>query len=142
MSKKSLGQFKIRVPIFVEMGKNKKKKYYLNLNLLRNRVAHLNNNIKKEFHREIVASLPKDTYFEQFKVHYTLYLPNKLKRDVANVCSIIDKNFCDVLVSEGIVPEDNYYHLQEITYKLGGYDHKSVGYCDVIVTEVDDNKEM
>ena len=134
-------EFTVKVPIWVELGKKKKKKYYLNLNLLRNRVGHLNNNVKKEFKR-VVAPLLPDVYYEKFEVVYELFLPNKLKRDVANVLSIIDKNFCDVLVAEKKVPEDNYYHLQKVTYKLGGYDPKAVGYCIVTVKERYKNKEM
>ena len=139
--KLKISEFTIKVPIFVELGKKKVKKYYLNLNLLRNRVGHLNNNIKREYKR-VVAPLLPDVYYEKFEIEYELFLPNKLKRDVANVCSIIDKNFCDVLVDEGKVPEDNYYHLQKVTYELGGYDPKAVGYCMATVKEVYKNKEM
>lgn len=130
-------EFNIKVPIYVEMGKVKVRKMYLNLNLLRNRVAHINNNIKKEFKRVITPSLPIGVeYYEYYRLEYRLFLPNKLKRDVSNVCSIIDKNFGDSIVELGIVPEDNYHHLQDIHYKFGGYDVKGLGYCIVTVVEV------
>ena len=131
-----MSQFQVKVPIYAELGKVKKKKHYLNLNLLRNRVGHVNNNIKKEFKRIITPSLPiGEMHFEYYSLEYVLFIPNKLKRDVSNVCSVIDKNFGDTIVELGIVPEDNYYHLQSISYKLGGYDEKGKGYCIVTVKE-------
>jgi hypothetical protein len=129
-------EFTIKVPIYVELGKVKKKKYYLNLNLLRNQVAHLNNNIKKEFKR-IVEPLIPPIFYDKFELEYELYLPNKLKRDVSNVCSIIDKNFCDAFVELGHAPDDNYEYLQKITYKYGGMDEKKRGFCLITVRRVE-----
>ena len=129
-------EFSAIVPIFVELGKVKKKKHYINLNLLRNRVHHINNNIKKEFKRIVTPLLPiGEMFFDYYSLEYELYLPNKLKRDISNICSIIDKNFGDTIVEVGLVPEDNYYHLQDVHYKLGGYDIRGEGYCKVTVKE-------
>lgn len=131
-----MNSFTLVVPIYVELGKVKKKKHYLNLNLLRNRLHHVNNNLKKQFKEIITPLLPVGkVYYEYYKLEYILFLPNKLKRDVSNVCSIVDKNFGDTIVELGIVPEDNYHHLQDVHYKLGGYDEKGEGYCIVTVTE-------
>jgi len=135
-------EFTIRAPIYVELGKKKKKKYYLNLNLLRNQVGHLNNNIKKEYKRILEPIIPPDVYYENFEVHYELFLPNKLKRDIANVCSIIDKNFCDSFVELGHAPDDNYEYLQRVSYRYGGYDEGKKGYVLITVKEVTNEIEV
>ena len=130
-------EFTIKVPIYVTLGKVKKKKYYLNINLYRNQVGHLSNNIKKEFKRIAEPLIPIDVFYDQFEVEYELYLPNKLKRDVANVCSVIDKFFCDAFVELGHAPDDNYEYLKKVTYKYGGMDTKKDGYCLITVRRVD-----
>jgi len=134
-------EFTIKMPIHVELGKTKKKKYYLNLNIMRNQVGHVINNTKKEYKRIAYGTLPTNVYYENYSLIYELFLPNRLKRDVSNVCSVIDKFFNDALVELGIVPEDNYHYLRQITYKLGGYDEDRKGYVLITVKE-EDYEEM
>ena len=130
-------QIKVKMPISVELGKKKKKKYYLNLNIMRNQVGHLINNVKKEYARIAHSVLPNNgIFFEHFELEYTLYLPDKRLRDISNVLSICDKNFCDALVNHKIVEDDNYQYLKQVTYKLGGFDEKGRGYVDIVVKEV------
>ena len=100
-----MSEFTIKAPIWVELGKKKKKRYYLNLNLLRNQVGHLNNNIKTEYKRILTPLIPEGVFYKYFSVDYEWFLPNKLKRDVANVCSIIDKNFCQIVLDQTICNE-------------------------------------
>ena len=84
-----------------------------------------------------MPSLPKpDIRFEQFELHYELFLPNLLKRDISNVLSIVDKFFADALVENGNVPDDNYEHLKYVTYKFGGMDETGRGYVNVTIKEV------
>ena len=128
-------EFTIQAPIYVELGKAKKKKYYLNLNLLRNQVGHLNNNIKKEYKRIIEPLLP-DVFYEKFELDYELFLPNQLKRDISNVLSIVDKNFCDTFVVAGHAHDDNYEYVQHVTYRYGGMDPNKKGYVLITVKEV------
>jgi CRISPR/Cas system endoribonuclease Cas6 (RAMP superfamily) len=137
MMKKSemVDSFTIKSPIYVELGKKKKKKYYLNLNLLRNQVNHLNNNIKKEYKRIIEPLIPPNIYYEHFTIDYELFLPNKLKRDISNVLAIVDKNFTDAFVELRHAPDDNYEFLQEVSYKYGGYDPDKKGYVLITVKE-------
>jgi len=127
--------FKVRMPIKVQLGKVKKRTFYLNLNIYRLQVGHLINNIKKEYHRIACGVLPTGYRFENFELEYVLYLPNKLRRDISNVCSVVDKNFCDSLVKNGNVPDDNYEHLKRVVYQYGGYDEAKKGYVDVTVKE-------
>jgi len=127
-------EFTVRMPIHVELGKVKKRKYYLNLNIFRLQVGHLINNIKKEYHRIAEPLIPKVKY-KQASLEYKLYLPSRLGRDISNVCSVIDKNFCDSLVKCDVLEDDNYHFLRKVTYILGGYDENKKGYVDITVKE-------
>ena len=132
-----MSQFTVKLPISVELGKVKKKKYYLNLNIMRNQVGHLINNVKKEYARMAHGVLPNDgTFYKKFELDYELWLPDTRKRDISNVLSIVDKNFCDALVSHDIVTDDNYEYLQKVTYRLGGVDDDRKGYVLITVKEV------
>ena len=113
-----MDSFTVDIPLYLETGVKKKKRHYLNLNQYRNWPFHQSNNLKKEFKRVITPMIP-DVYYERFTVTYTVYLPNKLKRDISNICSVVDKFFVDALVELKKVPEDNYEHLPLITYKYG-----------------------
>lgn len=135
MTSKDTFSFTIKVPIHVETGVKKKTKHYLNLNLFRNQTGHLNNDIKKIFKAIVVPMLP-DLFFETFELHYELFLPNKLKRDISNVLSIIDKNFSDAFVESGHAHDDNYDYLKTIVYTFGGYDEDKLGYALITVTGI------
>ena len=130
-------EFTVRMPITVEIGVRKKKKYYINLNIYRNKIGFLMNNVKKEYHRIAEPLIPQDMKFNKAKIIYTLYLPDKRKRDVGNVLSMVDKYFCDSLVTLGVLEDDNYMHIEEIDFRLGGFDPKERGYVDIIVQEVE-----
>jgi len=128
-------EFTIRLPISLEIGVRKKKKYFINLNVYRNKVGFLMNNIKKEYHRLAEPLIPK-MKFNQARITYTLYLPDERKRDIGNVLSMVDKFFCDSLVTMGVLKDDNYLYIEEIDFRLGGFDPKGRGYVDILVKEV------
>jgi len=102
---------------------------------------HQYNGIKKKM-KKFISELGLDFYYEKYSVHYGLYLPDRLKRDVANVGSIIDKFVCDALSELALVPDDNYHHLQNVSYEYMGYDEDKKGYAVVTVTELDAHKDV
>jgi len=127
----------IKMPISVEIGVRRKRKHYLNLNLYRNANMHVNNSIKKEYARIAHSMLPNlSKPLEQMELEYVLYLPNKLKRDIANVLSVVDKSFCDAIVTHGLIEDDNYEFLKRVTYKFGGFDEEKKGYVMITIKEV------
>ena len=129
-----------KTPIYVNMGKRKVRKTYINMNKYRNWQFTLSNNIKKKFKEIIKKEFPKikkKDIIQKYKLEYEIFLPTKLKRDIMNVGSIIDKFTNDALVEEGIVAEDNYTCLQEISFSYGGYDEDKEGYVIVTVIEVE-----
>lgn len=91
--------------------------------------------------RVITPLIPKeflDTKMQHFEIEYILYLPNKLKRDISNVLSIVDKYVCDALVEAGVLEDDNYNHLKKVVYKYGGMDSNRKGYVIMKVKEKED----
>ncbi|MBD3841944.1 MAG: hypothetical protein IE909_08675 [Campylobacterales bacterium] len=96
----------------------------------------MNNNIKKEFKNIVAPLIPEGVFYEKFTLHYELYLPNKLHRDISNVLSIVDKNFCDAFIESGHGIDDSYEYVQDIRYTYGGMDEDKEGYCLVTVKEV------
>ena len=122
------------LPLFITTGVVKKKKHYLNLNLYRNMPFHLNNNLKKEM-KKIVMDVCPQFYFAEFELEYKLFLPDKRKRDISNVCNVIDKYQCDALVEAGYVIDDNYDYLKKVTYLFGGVDTDNPR-CEVKVMEI------
>lgn len=109
------------------------------MNIMRNIPFHLNNSLKKEMKRVVLPLIPneyKGLNLTSFELHYALYLPNLLKRDISNVNSVIDKFVCDALVEGGVLEDDNYNHLKRVTYSFGGYDEDRQGYVIVTIKEV------
>lgn len=53
---------------------------------------------------------------------YTVFPQNKREFDLGNVLPIVQKFTDDALIELGILPDDNYKIVREITYKFGGID--------------------
>lgn len=129
------------VPMSIDVGVRKKKTIWLNLNNIHTMHHQQYNGVKKKM-KKIISELELDFYYTHYHVHYGIYLPDRLNRDVANVGSVVDKFVCDALCELGFTPEDNYKHLQHISYEYMGYDENKQGYVVVTVTEQTSNKEV
>jgi len=126
----------IRLPSSIEYGVRKKKNFHLNLNVYRNASFHLLSDMKVKF-GEIVAPLLVDLpEMKQIRISYFLVVGSKREPDVANVCCIVDKFFCDVLTSQGKIPDDNPTHLQMVAYGFGGYE-KGNGHVEALIECLD-----
>lgn len=129
----------IKLPVNIDCGKPKL--FAMNLNQYRNtnyRTLHFAKRQYCEMVRFLVLSdyglkYPK---FNKVKLKYTLYRKTQIKCDIANVCSVVDKFACDALVKLDILPEDNYNHVIEVTYKWGGI-IKDDEYVTLEITEVE-----
>lgn len=109
----------VDLPIGIKIGR---KNYALNLNIYRNAHYQTLNKMKVEFSKVIEPELLKLPSFKSIDLTYTLYPKTKRLCDIANVCSIVDKFFCDALVNIGKLPDDNYEYLKNITYTFGSID--------------------
>ena len=99
-----------------------RKSYALNLNFYRNAHYQTLNRMKVEFGSEVSELISTLPVFKWVNLTYTLYPKNKRLCDVSNVCSIVDKFFCDSLVNQGKLEDDNYQIVKQITYKFGEVD--------------------
>lgn len=121
----------IRLPLKVQISKTKS--FTLNLNYYRNAHFRVLSVAKVEFGLLVRSRLKDIPVLDSCTLRYVLFTPNKRKVDVSNVCSVVDKFFCDVFVNAGKIPDDDYEHLQKVTYEFGGIDPVNPR-VDVIIT--------
>ena len=119
MPKEVIESCTIRVPTVVPLSKNTD--WILNLNNYRNAHYQTLNKAKVVFKETVSKAIQQLPEFKKIEsIEYTLYRDSKRNCDVANVCSIVDKFFCDALVEYGKLPDDNYHYLKNLAYKWGG----------------------
>lgn len=114
------------IPIVFNRCKTKKKNFYLNLNSYTQVAKNVyGRNATKKMYAELIQSnishLKPIT--GQFKVTYIIYRDYKRKPvlfDLDNVGAIVSKYFMDAIVNAGIVVDDNYNYMKEVTIKYGG----------------------
>ena len=120
---KIISPYGILLGVF-KKGKNKGKRniFYMNLNRYRNLHFLILNNAKVAYYelmKDTVLQLPK---FKTVSLKYIVYASTKRKFDIMNICSIVDKFFCDVLVKTGRIKDDNYDVVTKIECVFGGID--------------------
>jgi hypothetical protein len=104
---------------------SKKKKFYLNLNQYRNTHFTVLNNAKIAFSNIVIKRVQALPSYDVIKLTYTLFPKTRALCDVANVCSIVDKFFSDVMTHCGRIQDDNYLFLPEVTYRFGEIDKEN-----------------
>ena len=122
----------IVAPLMV--ARNKKTNVGLNLNIYRNAHFQVLNDIKRKYKEHIYDQVVVLPEFNKIELEYILYPKTKRLCDISNVLSIHDKFFCDALVELGKLPDDNYLHLQNVTYKFGEID-KQNSRVEIIIKE-------
>lgn len=110
----------ISLPLSVPL--SSKSKFILNLNQYRNKHYLGLNKAKIAFKEAIGDSVALLPAMRRVNLTYTVYPKTQQAFDVSNVCSVMDKFFCDALVEFGKLPDDNYHHLAEINYRFGAVD--------------------
>lgn len=109
----------IRVPTIVPISKNKR--FSLNLNQYRNAHHHTLDKAKKEFDAIVKPSLGVLPRMDGVNLTFTLFTGTLQRIDTSNVCAIVDKFFCDSLVTSGRIPDDNCTVVLSVDYRYGGY---------------------
>ncbi|QEP29862.1 hypothetical protein HYP99_gp064 [Sinorhizobium phage ort11] len=110
----------ISLPIKIQL--SKKEKFYLNLNAYRNAHYFTLNKAKvlfKEAIEGLVNTLPS---MKKVELSFMLFMGSQRSADLSNICSVVDKFFCDALVELGKLPDDNYDVIGSVDYKFGGID--------------------
>lgn len=70
---------------------------------------------------------------------YIYYPKDKRRRDIGNVCSIVDKYFADALVEMGIIEDDDYTIYPKTHYYFGSIDRINPRVDVIIRTTGNDN---
>jgi len=113
----------INLPYFLTIGK---KRYSCNLNGYRNAHYRVTNSMKKKFKELIkdqVEALPR--FCNPIRIHYKIFYENKRLFDIDNVLSVVAKFSQDALTELGVIPDDNYKHIKQITGTFGGVDKEN-----------------
>lgn len=110
----------ISLPLRIPVGKNKV--FLLNLNAYRNTHFQILNKAKVKFEEVVRPLLKTLPILEECSLTYTLYPGTAHLSDVSNICSIVDKFFCDTLVSVGKLEDDNYTVVKSVQYQFGSID--------------------
>ena len=112
--------YKVVLPLRIQLSKNNW--FSINLNSYRNAHYQLLNKTKILFKESIENQLEPLPYFNSCKLFYVLYPKTKHLQDIANICSIADKFFCDAMTEMGKWDDDNYEIVKEVNYRFGSID--------------------
>ena len=99
--------------------------FYINLNTYRNAPFHELSDMKIKFAEMVqnqIAPLPE---FEWVTFHYILFPGSAREMDTNNICSIVDKFFCDAFVKAGKLTDDNYKYLRDSRFSPGEIDRNN-----------------
>lgn len=124
-------------PLFVTLPRKTKadKKILLNLNVYRN-LHFISNNQAKEIYCEEMSKQLKGIKFKnKIDITFTLFRGRNGLVDRSNILSIVEKFFCDALVHNGCLPDDNDEFITATHYYSGGYD-KDKGRVEITVAMV------
>jgi predicted lactoylglutathione lyase len=118
---KSETKYKVILPVAIL---KKNTKFYLNLNQYRNWHYQANNQLKRIFKDQISSQLD---FKIKGKVHilYFYFAPDKRKRDLMNIISVVDKYFQDALVERNCIEADDTSVVTEIHGVYSGIDKEN-----------------
>ena len=110
----------------LRVNQSKKKYFTLNLNQYRNAHYFTLNTAKINYKEILKPQIEKLPVIDvPVEITYKLFPATKHLTDVANVCSIHDKFFCDALVELGKLEEDNYLWIPSVRYLFGEIDRSN-----------------
>ncbi len=111
----------VPLPLFVQVSKNKR--FMLNLNVYRNTHHQTLSKAKVNYAaivKPLLARIPRN--LGPVHLTYTLFPRTKAELDTANVLCIVDKFFCDCLVAEKVLSDDNHKIVLTIKFEYGHVD--------------------
>lgn len=126
--------YKVESPLSINVTKTKK--FSLNLNAYRNAHHFTLNKAKVEYKQAIKSQIETLPVFKRISIDYIFYPSTKRHYDVSNVCSIVDKFFCDALVELGHLEDDSYEYLQTVSYSFGSID-KERPRVEIVIKEIE-----
>lgn len=122
----------ITSPMGIKYGK---RLYSLNLNIYRNLHYKVLNRLKVKYKEVMEDAIKSINPVSRCRLVYVVYKGDKRRFDVANICAVHDKFFCDAMVELGRIPDDSCDYIPEVVYKFGGID-KANPRVDIYIEEV------
>lgn len=123
-----MATYLISSPLEVVYATSKKKGdlvFRLNLNVYRNTHRFTLHKAKLAYAQIMssqVNSLPR---LNQIEIKYVIFTGSNRKVDIMNICSIVDKFFCDVLTEHFKIVDDNYKYVPKCSFEFGGIDRNN-----------------
>lgn len=131
MAKELVKSKALSLPLFIT---TRSKRRWLTLNNYRNWHYQVSNNTKRRFKSDIARML--DFKFDgRIKIEYFYWAPDKRKRDLMNVISVVDKFFQDAMVENGCIESDDLSIVTEVNSCYMGID-KLEPRLDVLITKL------
>jgi hypothetical protein len=116
--------YTISSPLYIF--KNKRlDKWYIHLNNALSLQGRVYNTYKVRYSDQMSDTVSELPVFDKVRLIFTFYPGTKRRCDLSNMCSIIDKFICDVLVRSGKIPDDDYHHIPSIHYEFGSLDREN-----------------
>ena len=131
-------EFKLKLPM--RFRTSRKKVTALNLNVYRNLHYRSLTALKHKF-QDHGAKLLRDAKVPplgRIRLRYQVFARTKREFDVANICSIVDKFFSDTLQHAGIIEDDNWKFLDDVSFGFGGFATEE--HVLVTITEIEPRK--
>lgn len=130
--------YRITSPLTIQYGWDrggKAKTFSLNLNIYRNFNKFALGTAKKAYADLMFEPVSKLPPFKRISIRYVLFTGSNRKVDLMNIISIVDKFFCDCLVIQNKIPDDNYSILPKLQCEFGGVD-KSNPRVEIYIKEL------
>lgn len=138
MAESTQREFKLKLPM--RFRTSSKKVTALNLNVYRNlhyrsltALKHKAQDHGKKLLRE--AKIPP---LGRIRLRYQVFIKTKRELDISNICSIVDKFFSDTLQHAGIIEDDNWKFIDNVSFGFGGLSTEE--YVLVTITEIEPRK--
>lgn len=113
----------LSLPIFIDLPRKKKKdRFYLNLNQYRNTHYFTLNKAKELFKESVTKAIETLPKMAKVELIFTLFMGSNRSADLSNICSVVDKFFCDAMVELGKLPGDDFDVISSVGYRFGGVD--------------------
>lgn len=106
-----IAEFELPCQVVLSRKTKKDKVIYLNINVYRNLHYIVNNQIKQLFEpKEIFCNL---TCKDKIAIEYHIQRKDKRRYDIMNAIAIVDKFFCDWLIAQKYIEDDNHKIIQQ-----------------------------
>lgn len=132
-------QIRIDAPLAVYLPRKtiKDKRIAVNLNTYRNLHYLVNNQVKKQYAKEIDEYIRGKTMITPVTIEYRVYKQSKRHLDKMNVVSVTSKYLLDALTEARVWPDDNDDYVKTEIIHPTRIDKENPR-CEVIITSIEE----